>query len=109
MALLCRIRRSPMPDDMAGSRRSIGSLGTTSTASVYASAWVCRASAPACTSFGVALRSHWAMMDLDTWWSAGRRVALPLGDRQHELFVREGGAGPALLLLHGFPASSYEW
>jgi pimeloyl-ACP methyl ester carboxylesterase len=49
------------------------------------------------------------MMDLDTWWSAGRRVALPLGDRQHELFVREGGAGPALLLLHGFPASSYEW
>jgi pimeloyl-ACP methyl ester carboxylesterase len=36
-------------------------------------------------------------------------VALPTDDRQHELFVREGGAGPALLLLHGFPASSYEW
>jgi pimeloyl-ACP methyl ester carboxylesterase len=47
--------------------------------------------------------------DLDSWWSAGRRVALQAGDRRHELFVREGGTGPVLLLLHGFPASSFEW
>jgi pimeloyl-ACP methyl ester carboxylesterase len=39
------------------------------------------------------------------WLELGRRVRV--GDRQ--IFVYEGGAGPAVLLLHGFPTSSYDW
>jgi pimeloyl-ACP methyl ester carboxylesterase len=39
------------------------------------------------------------------WLAAGRR--LDVGGRR--LFVYERGAGPALLLLHGFPTSSYDW
>lgn len=27
----------------------------------------------------------------------------------HRLFVRTGGSGPALLLIHGFPTSSWDW
>jgi pimeloyl-ACP methyl ester carboxylesterase len=27
----------------------------------------------------------------------------------HRLFVRSGGSGPALLMIHGFPTSSWDW
>jgi pimeloyl-ACP methyl ester carboxylesterase len=42
---------------------------------------------------------------LDEWWAGGERRSV--GGRR--LFVRAAGSGPALLLLHGFPASSFEW
>jgi pimeloyl-ACP methyl ester carboxylesterase len=42
---------------------------------------------------------------LDQWWAGGERRTIS-GRR---LFVRAAGSGPSLLLLHGFPASSFEW
>lgn len=45
-------------------------------------------------------------------WAAGGELVSLLGRR---IFVRQGGpsegdeAGPALLLLHGFPSSSFDW
>lgn len=47
--------------------------------------------------------------DLDTWWARGKRLSLPVGDCRYDIFVRDEGQGPTLLLLHGFPTSSYEW
>ena len=49
------------------------------------------------------------MIDLDTWWAHGTRTNLRVADRRYDVFVRDEGEGPTLLLLHGFPASSYEW
>jgi len=49
------------------------------------------------------------MTDLDTWWANGRRVSLSVGDDRRAIFVRDDGEGPALLLLHGLPGSSFEW
>ncbi|TQK29882.1 pimeloyl-ACP methyl ester carboxylesterase [Arthrobacter sp. SLBN-53] len=49
-------------------------------------------------------------MSLDAWWEQGRQLRVRVdADRDHQIFVRDGGDGPPLLLLHGFPASSYEW
>lgn len=42
---------------------------------------------------------------LEEWWAGGRQRTV--GGRR--LFVHRTGAGPAILLLHGFPASSFEW
>lgn len=44
-------------------------------------------------------------MNLDSWRSSGARVAL-LG---RQAFVRTSGGGPALLFLHGFPTTSYDF
>lgn len=41
----------------------------------------------------------------DEWVRGGRRVALA----GHDVFVRVEGAGPTLLLFHGFPTSSFDW
>lgn len=43
------------------------------------------------------------------WWSEGDRVPLRLGDDERVIFVRRMGQGPSLTLLHGYPASSFQW
>jgi pimeloyl-ACP methyl ester carboxylesterase len=49
-------------------------------------------------------------VNLDAWWAQGRQLRVRVdAHRDHHIFVRDGGEGPPLLLLHGFPASSYEW
>lgn len=42
---------------------------------------------------------------LDAWWAGGERRRVGA----HRLQVRVAGDGPVLVLLHGFPASSFEW
>ena len=49
------------------------------------------------------------MTSVERWWSAGERVALALGGRERQIFVRRLGAGRAMTLLHGFPSSSHDW
>lgn len=49
------------------------------------------------------------MTGLDSWWANGRQVPLTVAGNRYNVFVRDEGQGPTLLLLHGFPASSYEW
>jgi pimeloyl-ACP methyl ester carboxylesterase len=46
---------------------------------------------------------------LDSWISGGTRRAI--SGSSHELFVRQDGpiAGKPVTLLHGFPASSFDW
>ena len=44
-------------------------------------------------------------MTLEEWLADGRRVDVG----GHKIFVRTGGAGPWLTLLHGFPTSSWDW
>ena len=39
------------------------------------------------------------------WDRGGREFAW----NEHKLFVRSAGAGPVLLLIHGFPTSSWDW
>lgn len=41
----------------------------------------------------------------DEWRAAGRTFRF----RGHEVFVRVGGQGPGLLLIHGFPTASWDW
>lgn len=46
-------------------------------------------------------------MDFQTWQHCGRKISL-MG---HQLFVAQAGPeqAPALLLIHGFPSSSWDW
>ncbi len=46
---------------------------------------------------------------LDQWWSEGRTLPVKMAGGTQEVFIRMRGTGPAVTLLHGFPASSYEW
>lgn len=51
-------------------------------------------------------------MDVATWQHHGEWVSVPASPgRSHRLFVVEDGPddGPDLLLLHGFPTSSWDW
>ena len=50
-----------------------------------------------------------ALDPVEAWWSEGSSVALQLGDGDRSIFVRQMGSGPPLTLLHGYPASSYQW
>jgi pimeloyl-ACP methyl ester carboxylesterase len=45
------------------------------------------------------------MISLDDWRARGRGHT----HRGHEIFFVEEGAGPALLLVHGFPTASWDW
>jgi pimeloyl-ACP methyl ester carboxylesterase len=42
---------------------------------------------------------------IEEWHSGGRLV----GCGSHQIFVREAGQGPPLLLIHGFPSGSWVW
>ncbi len=44
-------------------------------------------------------------MDLQEWQRSGRAYR----HRGHDIFFRRGGGGEALLLIHGFPTSSWDW
>lgn len=44
-------------------------------------------------------------MSIDAWREAGTFVELG----GHRMFYRREGAGPALLLVHGYPTSSWDW
>ena len=44
-------------------------------------------------------------MTLEEWRAAGRHFRY----RGHEIFYQEGGQGPVLLCLHGFPTGSWDW
>ena len=44
-------------------------------------------------------------MTLDQWKAAGHYFKY----KQHQIFVREEGAGETLLLIHGFPTASWDW
>jgi len=46
---------------------------------------------------------------VEAWWSEGEYVPLRVGRVEHAIFVRRMGSGPLLTLLHGYPASSYQW
>jgi pimeloyl-ACP methyl ester carboxylesterase len=45
------------------------------------------------------------MMSIDAWREAGELLDL----RGHRMFFRREGRGPALLLVHGYPTSSWDW
>lgn len=50
--------------------------------------------------------SGWLTPRVEAWRAAGARESVG----EHEVFVRAiGGEGPALVLLHGFPSSSYDF
>jgi pimeloyl-ACP methyl ester carboxylesterase len=46
-----------------------------------------------------------AIMQLDQWRAAGRSFTY----RNQSIFYRDDGNGPALLCIHGFPTSSWDW
>jgi pimeloyl-ACP methyl ester carboxylesterase len=46
---------------------------------------------------------------LDTWRRGGETVELTVRGTPRKVFVRSVGDGDPVLLLHGFPASSFEW
>lgn len=45
------------------------------------------------------------MQELEHWYAEGRQLRCAQG----AIFLREQGTGPALLLVHGFPTSSWDW
>jgi len=45
-------------------------------------------------------------MDASAWVTSGRQVPVRDGRR---LFLRRAGAGPAVLLIHGYPSWSWDW
>jgi pimeloyl-ACP methyl ester carboxylesterase len=46
---------------------------------------------------------------LQDWWQGGETAVLTVDGTQRKVFVRRAGSGPTVVLLHGFPASSFEW
>lgn len=44
-------------------------------------------------------------MDIQEWKRAGDTFSF----KGHEIFYLKKGSGPPLLLLHGFPTSSWDW
>jgi pimeloyl-ACP methyl ester carboxylesterase len=46
---------------------------------------------------------------LQEWRQGGETAVLTVGGAQRKVFIRRAGSGPTVVLLHGFPASSFEW
>ncbi|MEV0248749.1 alpha/beta hydrolase [Nocardia sp. NPDC050712] len=46
---------------------------------------------------------------LEQWHDSGATIEVTVRGVTRRVFVRVSGSGPTLLLLHGFPASSFEW
>jgi pimeloyl-ACP methyl ester carboxylesterase len=42
---------------------------------------------------------------LSAWLEGGDFIKF----KGHQIFMRQGGSGPPLLLVHGYPTSSYDW
>ncbi|CAN5213665.1 alpha/beta hydrolase [soil metagenome] len=49
------------------------------------------------------------MTALETWRQGGDTVVIPVRGVDRRVFVRRVGRGTPVVLLHGFPASSFEW
>lgn len=49
------------------------------------------------------------MTALDTWRHGGEIMVIPVRGVERRVFVRRLGSGAPVALLHGFPASSFEW
>jgi pimeloyl-ACP methyl ester carboxylesterase len=49
------------------------------------------------------------MTTFEEWIAGGTRIPVRLAARDHDIFVRTGGAGAWCTLLHGFPTSSHDW
>jgi len=65
-------------------------------------------SGPAGRAWGAcppALLESASVIAIDDWRARGRRF----DHRGHSIFYVEEGAGPALLLIHGFPTASWDW
>ncbi|HEX4452688.1 MAG TPA: hypothetical protein VH143_17545 [Kofleriaceae bacterium] len=45
------------------------------------------------------------VQSIDAWRDAGAFIEL----RGYRMFYRREGRGPALLLVHGYPTSSWDW
>ncbi|MEU8895590.1 alpha/beta hydrolase [Nocardia sp. NPDC048505] len=50
-----------------------------------------------------------ATEELARWREAGETVEVRVRGVRRRVFVRKSGSGTPLVLLHGFPASSFEW
>jgi pimeloyl-ACP methyl ester carboxylesterase len=46
---------------------------------------------------------------LQEWRRGGETAVFTVGGVRRRVFVRRTGSGPTVVLLHGFPASSFEW
>lgn len=46
---------------------------------------------------------------LQEWWQGGETAVFTVGGVPRKVFVRRAGSGTSVVLLHGFPASSFEW
>jgi pimeloyl-ACP methyl ester carboxylesterase len=48
-------------------------------------------------------------VDIESWWAAGERIPVRLGDAERRVWARRTGSGPPMTLLHGFPSSSHDY
>jgi pimeloyl-ACP methyl ester carboxylesterase len=46
---------------------------------------------------------------LEAWRRDGEKIIVPIRNAERQVFVRRVGHGAPVVLLHGFPASSFEW
>ena len=49
------------------------------------------------------------MQSYESWIAGGERNPIELGEATRHIFMRTGGAGRRVTLLHGFPTSCFDW